>query len=529
MKRFGLVAVAIVLVAGFAGGQTTAPTSYPSLQNLPPLWELVQTSEIKGARTTIHYETSIPGDALGLVQAFEAALGSPPSTQPTRDRPDQIIARVNEILGFEPDEEQREEQRRIVEIFSGARLSPEVIYLFKESTLKDYLKRGGSVPGGSYDPVEGHAKISIDWSTKAPRPTLIVLPVPDEATLAVATPVLQKVSGNMVDEGMVLHELIELSMMRRLRVDDPYYRWFSDGVANALAAQLLGELHGAQRAQDFLKAYDVEEYADLEKDVNLVYWLGLHREIQTPLRSESRLSYARYCYATFEAKRILDTHGLDKVKLILTKASPNEQNDSRMLFTAVQDVTGEDLRARMEAKYQRFGTREEGFAMYEAAVREAEKKRDNEGMLKNMLRMREVKGDVDVGIDTSCAMLLQRMSHLKDGDKIFADLIGAARSDRARVAVQKQFIVYSLEGQRYAIARSAIRDVLSGDPYFIPALTARMMDEYSSGDKDSAVRTAELILQRDINPTSQDTAAARRIKALQPAARPTRRPSGFEL
>jgi hypothetical protein len=147
--------------------------------------------------------------------------------------------------------------------------------------------------------------------------------------------------------GLAVHEVTELAIVTRLKPFDPYFRWFSDGFANALSAEILRRHFGADAAKAFLADYDPAPYADIQHQVNLAYWMGKSFEIAAPIESEKRLTNARYAYATFEARRLIDRHGLDIVQRVLRRAATQPTNDSRELFPAIEQVTGEDMRQRL--------------------------------------------------------------------------------------------------------------------------------------------------------------------------------------
>ena len=159
--------------------------------------------------------------------------------------------------------------------------------------------------------------------------------------------------------------------MLRAKPTDPYWRWFSDGFANAITAVLLEKHLGKASADEFIKDDDLGQYRDLEQEVNLRYWMmGTYFPYVTeaPVETEGKFLHARYAYSFFEAKRLIDANGIDCVRKILDRIAAKQSRTTADLLAVIKDVTGQDLGPRL-ALYQTFDTAEQGIPKYTALRR----------------------------------------------------------------------------------------------------------------------------------------------------------------
>ncbi|MGB2823512.1 MAG: hypothetical protein WBF17_21210, partial [Phycisphaerae bacterium] len=381
-----------------------------------------------------------------------------------RERSDRAVERVNEIVGFSPSEKEQARQRAFLLGFldtadKAMRLTRPgrkvTIYIVTRKTSKDYLRKGGKLPGFRYDKATDTATYEFSMGSKVPnggRPGGVELAIPvtpDGAEEEVA--MFLAAAGRMrssTSAGMALHELAEITILgHRLKPLDPYFRWFSDGFANAIAIHVLRDVVGGPVAAEFAEAFDVREYADLEKRINLLYWLAADFCVKTPLDSQRRLEYARYNYATREALGLIDRHGMGCVAGILEKACKNASgNSSRNLISAVKEVTGEDVEKRF-LRYQSFKTKAEGLKHHQAAFSAAIARKDYAEALAALLRVHELQGTVVPALHGTAARLLFRMGHEAAGDRAIldhAELCKRRGLKEAHVAMHMAFIHYAL-------------------------------------------------------------------------------------
>lgn len=442
---------------------------------------------------------------------------------------DDIVAEVNRIVGVSEEDFPKDKQKEMMEFFltRTSRLFGMVekatVYLAKQETIKDHLRKGGELPSFAYDRENDIAnyRFELAFSTSSPAAEVSVSIPYAVRGLEEMEEDLESQFGALDDMVQVkysvaFHELAEVAILKRLRAPDPYFRWFSDGSANAIAERLLRKYFSEDAAKGFAATYETSEYSDIEKEVNLYYWMGLAFCIKTPLESEESLSHARYAYATLEAERLAKKHGIEAVKKILDKVCEEPTRDSRNLVAAVKEITGEDVEERFK-RYQTFTTREEGIKKYATGFTEAMKQKDYEGALTNLLRIQEVRGP-DLRDYSNAAYLLFRMGHEELGDKAIEDhleLLEDRGLEEMHLVVQKLFIEYAFKCGNVAKAQEIAEAVLGKDPDFVPALAIRIGRLGRAGKIAEAKEAARRVLELDKNPDSSLRKLAEKVLSIE--------------
>ncbi|MHC4566422.1 MAG: hypothetical protein ACYTE3_11740 [Planctomycetota bacterium] len=471
-------------------------------------------AELPGA--TLYYERQLGEHVEAfrrLYEQFRADQAEQKSIiQGLLDTGDEILAEVNRIVGWAPNEKEQADQRKILN--SLVAKSPQILdakkelrfYLVTQATTKDHLRKGGSLPNYTYDKVTDSAAYSPQLLDEGPAGGIeFALPVKEPQSCEKD---VQAIFSMLVDMtpgcGMLLHEVVEIAILARLRPVDPYFRWFSDGFANAIAFRLLEKHLGTEAAQQFAAGYDVARYADLETHINLYYWMGLGCCIETPLETEKRLNFARYAYATLEADRLIERHGLDCVRRILDKADKGKANSSRNLFPAVKEVTGEDLEKRFR-RYQTFETKEDGLKRYAEQHNAALDRKDYTEALPALLRMLELRGLEDPRFYSNSALFLYRMGHEAMGDRAIldhADFCKRRGHTAVHIIMHKLFLDYALKCRNLEKAVPSAREVMKTEPEYVPAMVVEMLRVGTEGDTAGARVIGRRILELEKNPKS---------------------------
>ena len=499
-------------------------------------WRAFDLTSVTVSGLTLRYEKSLESRIDSIRAKLSAFLKEESKSfaqvDLLRTKSDLIIERVNKIVGLSPNQKQKAEQRRIFSYFldKSIRLATPgrkmTVYLVTTESTKDYLRKGGTLPGFSYDKAKdkAHYKFAIRYKSgdkKDRKDTYIVIPVMAdraEKQFSLSLTSLKRSRDGLT--GLSLHELIEVTMLSfRLKPPDPYFRWFSDGFANAITIRVLGEFVGKQTSVRFANLYDISKYAGLEKEINLLYWMGLEYCIKTPLESEKRFDYARYCYATHEAVRIINKHGIECVSKILDKACKNERrNDSRNLIPAVKEVTGEDIEKRF-LRYQTFKTKAEGIKRYDESFNAAIKRKDYAKALVALLRIHELQGIGNPRRYNSAAHLLFHMGHEAAGDRAILDFADFCKDHGLKDVhglMHAYFIDYARKCGNLRKAAPSSEIVLKSEPEYVPALAVRMLKLADSGDTAEAVKIARRILKLDSNPKSPWRRMAEKVQKAQP-------------
>jgi hypothetical protein len=272
----------------------------------------------------------------------------------------------------------------------------------------------------------------------------------------------------------------------------------------------LREHAGENVAKDFAALRPAERYAELEKKLNLAWWMGEDVEIDTPLASERRLAQARLAYAVREAQRMLDAYGAGSLPAVLDVISQQRLRGSEGLFRAIRGVTGEDVQPALHA-YDDFENRDAGIQRYQSEFEAAMDAEDSARALTNLLRLYELRGPGNLKYYGQAAYLLQRLGQPAAADRVFLKATAALEARglaEALLELQQEFVLYALAWDRPTVAAEAAETVLEGKPDYVPALLVRalrLMDEGKSLEaKAAAQRVLELAPADD--QTSRDTA-----------------------
>jgi hypothetical protein len=480
-----------------------------------PSWKALDLASAELPGATLHYERQLGEHVRAFRRIYEQFRADQAERerriQGLLDKADEILDEINQIVGSSPNEVEQADQREVFSSFltKGRRFidaKQELrIYLVMKATTKDYLRKGGSLPNFTYDKVTDTIKYYFPLFEKIrARDLEIALPVEGPQScekeiraffsmLSESTPVLC---------GGTFHEVAELAIFSRLRPFDPYFRWFSDGFATAIAIRLLRKHLGAEAAQQFAAGNDVARFADLEKHINLYYWMGLGYCIETPLETEHRLNLARYAYATLEADRLIERQGLGCVRRILDKVDTGKGNSSRNLFPAVREVTGEDLEKRFR-RYQAFETKEDGIKHYAEQNNAAIARKDYAEALPALLRILELRGLKDPRFYSNSALILYRMGHEAMGDRAIlkhADFCKRRGSTAAYIIMHKLFIDYALKCSNLKKAEPSAQEVMKIEPEYVPAMAVGMLRVGKEGDTERAHVIARRILELEKDP-----------------------------
>jgi len=322
---------------------------------------------------------------------------------------------------------------------------------------------------------------------------------------------------------LLAHELIEvLIITKRLRPQYPHWRLFSDGCANAITFEILKKYAGPEVAAEFVADFDVNQYKDIEKEINLMYWMGAGYCIETPLGYEERLRQARYAYSMYEAKRIIESHGMDIVCKILDEFCSRQSKNSRDLFQAIEAVTGEDIEKRLR-RYQTFESREQGLAKYNSRYSATKVENDAEGKVTSLLRCVELLdsqySNISLLMRVRISWELAEIGYEKASYEALhkcIQLISSGGMPYARERAMDAFVIYSLRANKPCKAKTVADAILKWYPEHMPSLTVRMKCWSDSGQLEKAKTLAKKIMDLEEDPTSPAYKAALEVIAADP-------------
>ena len=488
-------------------------------------WEQLNLSSTSISGTKIYYEKSLEQKLSVFENKYKQFLAEKENIKIIATKKKQIIAEINIILGItEPDiEKQDKALTGLLETFSFEKA---IFYIVLQDTTKDFLSEGGRLPNFTYDKADNTVTYNPEFeATSEDGPDenfeiafLVTSEETFEKNISLIFQVLQKIVGS--DKlSIAIHEVVESNLLNRAKPTDAYWRWFSDGFANAITIEILKKYAGAEIADEFAKAYYISDYKGLEKEINLRYWMGLNFCIKTPLEYENELSLARYAYATQEAQRLIEQHGIDCVRKIIDKMLTKNTRTAQDILQAVNEVTGENMQQRF-GHYQTFESRQDGLAKYGSLFNTAVEKKDYEQMLVNLLRSLELQESQLSPTGLQCykeiALLLFKLGHKEAGDDAMHNCIELFKNTGMPVAHQaamEAFIIYAFSCKNAAKARVVAEELLKSKPNHLLALTVQMVVHAEDGRLSEAKQIANKVINLDKNEQSPSYRTATQILA----------------
>jgi len=488
--RFVQIGVVLGVIAGAAAGAFAGDAAAAKAGGTQAGWERLNLAETTLAGTKVYYEKVLEPNLPAFERGLTRFLAGRDKLTEFVARRQEIIADINRILGAtDPNTEmQTKALVRFATMFAQVKVT---FYVARSGTIKDFLRSGGQLPNFSYDRASDVAtynpRINVPEGAAPPETYDFCIPIlPDrEFSQYVASvfDVLREFTGPNI-LGLATHEVTEMTLVRRARPTDAYWRWFSDGVANVITIGLLEKYVGKEAAEQFAHGFDPNEKQGLADQVNLRYWMLANYCVYTtdgPVKAESQMERARYAYATTEVRRLIDAHGIGCIRDILDRIVPKERRDGSDLLQVVKEVTGEDMESRL-ARYQTFETREQGLKKYGEAFKAASAQDNSEQMFVNVVRAMELRGSgpsfEHLKSFLNAALLLHRMGHDEAVDTVMQRMIELYSQDsvvNGRYAAAEAFVFYALNCDQPQKARKMADEVLQRAPEHVPSLVVKML------------------------------------------------------
>jgi len=492
-------------------------------------WERLGLRATTVGGMTVRYEKALEPN----LPVFERELAK---LAADRDRLADILARRREIIadihrilgvtGADPGEPEKTFQE-MAGLFARTKLT---FYLARTITIKDFLRQGGQLPDFRYDRADDSvtydARLHRQAGEQPPETWDLWIPIaPDKAfelQIGMVSQFAQGLGSGMAT--VAIHEITEMTLLQRARPTDPYWRWFSDGFANAITSVLLEKHAGKEATQELVRGYDPVKYQDLVREINLRYWMlgnyGLYVS-NVPVKAESRILYARYTYALLEAQRLIERHGLDCVARILDRIAARDGRGGRDLLAAIEDATGDDLEPRLR-QYQDFATVQEGGSKYAAAGKAAAEKKDEESLFVSLMRSMELRGDVFsqryLQDFLNGALLLFWLGHEEAADEAMQNCLKLYSRDsvpQGREAALEAYVRYALNSHKPQKAEQMADELLAKAPEHVMALVVKMRSSLEDGNRAQAQDYARRV-QRLSPEASAPYRAAAQILAVDP-------------
>jgi len=503
-RRLALTLVGVCLVAGASSGQSSSPAA----DTEPAGWEQLNLSRTTLAGVTVWYEKALEPNLPIFERQLKTFLAKREEMAGILGKRDAIVTDINRILGADDADAQKQAEAltKLARTFSELQVT---FYLVGMTTTKAFLRTGGRLPGFSYDAETDMAtynpEIHVPQGAKPPERFDLCIPIAPDKPFGEYIAIVFDMFGEILGAGMLdvaIHEVTEMTLLKRARPTDPYWRWFSDGFANAITHRLVGKYMGRAAAEQFAATFDPAQSEDLREEINLRYWmLGNFcvLVVNIPVPAEARVLHARYRYATSEARRLVDKHGIECVTAILENICAKQSRTSDDLLEAIREVTGEDMERRLR-RYQSFQEPQEGIHAYSEAFNAAAKQKDYEQVYVNLMRVMELRSDVfsmnNLLNFKNAALLLLKMDHEKAADQAMQnalDLFSRNADGKGRQAALEMQVVYAIECQRPQKAEEAAAELLAADPNHVLSLAVKMLVELRAGHLTEAQGLARKI------------------------------------
>jgi len=383
--------------------------------------------------------------------------------------------------------------------------------LVTQTTTKDYLRAGGKLPDFEYDKETDTVSYrSLLWSDPKSFGNLqLTLPLPspeslEKEGLQMIEALTKEVFNSKSRMVLAIHEVAEILIYQKIEPKGPYWRWFTNGFANAITYEILKKHASRADADYFAKLYDTAEYKDIEREINLQYWMKAQYcplQMGRPIDYEQRISLARYAFATYEARRLIDANGIECVTAIANKLCEKPSRTTDDLLAAIKHATGRDMAERF-ARYQTFETAEQGQSKYAPVYNEAFDAKDPRKMLTNLLRTMELQGtsnpDNLLRNWSTIASLLFQMGFEQEADlamKQLIELFDNPLLPNGRYAALERFMAYALACRKPQKASDVAEEFLKFDPKNPVALTVRMLMLRDIKEMQKIARTIQSLVK----------------------------------
>ena len=313
------------------------------------------------------------------------------------------LAAINQLLGRDPDPALRQLQTRIFATFvdslgfrfaAGDRLRVTVV---TTAHAKAHLRAGGTLPHTTYDAATDRGSIKYRFTANAKQAMatvedLIVMVRPGGPVLTAGDPWFE-MAADAPDDALLLalHGVAEFTLAQAWieRRVDPHWRWFSVGLAYAIALRAMDEAGQHDAAEAARRHLSTAPVAELRRNANLRYWLEQTHQPAIDGYGEDRLNQARAAFALDEIERLIVAHGTEWIAKVAADLNQSPTPGSRAIIASIQRHTGEVMDERLD-EYQSFATAEDGKAHYSHQVENALRRQNFAAALPPAIRELEI-------------------------------------------------------------------------------------------------------------------------------------------
>ncbi|MBN1973063.1 MAG: tetratricopeptide repeat protein [Sedimentisphaerales bacterium] len=501
-------------------------------QTEPNNWDKLNLSSTTIAGAKVYFEKSFEPNLPFFEETYKQFLEQKKKIEIIKSERKQITTDIFSILGIKDVNTLSQEKTfsDIVDILTSINLQP--LYLVKKSTIKDFLKAGGQLPNFKYnkitDYVQYNPSVNVTSDSKIPGNLEFAFVIESSETfeedIKKDSEIFNFMSGGIICGG-IIHEFTELSLLIRVKSSDPYLRWFSDGVANSVAYELVKKYMGEEDANNFISKYDVNKYEDIKKEINLQYWMASNFCILSdikPTEIDERFSIARYAYATYEIQNLIRKYGLECIGKIIDEITTQASRTGADLLIAIRNVTGEDMYLRMGV-YQDFRKRQEGIDKYGKIYNEAKSRKDYEQMIISLLRAHELRSlsNIQLYIQdyTLVSIYLFKIGLDKEAESTMSNCMefcSMLSLENKRELALNAYIVYAFGCDQALKASKQAEELLKLSPDNPDALAVKVFICLENNQPDEAIELAKKIIKQTKDKKSIGYTVATSILSFDP-------------
>ena len=284
-----------------------------------------------------------------------------------------------------------------------------------------------------------------------------------------------------------LYHLIHKTIRDRKLSIDPRSRWLIDGLADFTTATLLHEYLGKEAAHRYTTDRDPRAFGDIQKRLNLGYWMGSSRDVILPYDSERRLHAARIAFALTEVRNLILDHDPLVIRAIFDAAT------NQPLLDAVVQITGQDLKDRLP-RYQSFSSAPKALAHHLQALNEARRAGEADQAVIHAKRVMEWRRRYNLKEYMLIALLLHEAGKTDAALATIQQRIRTATNDADRLTYLLLLVEYAMLWEQPAMAYQAAELALDIEPDSPIALVVSMHHQHEIGKLIQAKVTAERIV-----------------------------------
>ncbi len=141
------------------------------------------------------------------------------------------------------------------------------------------------------------------------------------------------------------HEFTELHLVTVKRMQAQDTRWFRDGLADYIAYKTASALHPP--TAQYMRDGRMEAYDEIGRSADLLSWIGTGEKASSRRAAGHTGGSGQYAAAMLFFEDLVEEYGEEIIRQTLEATSQYSRVNSETLLRIMTDLTGEDMRARI--------------------------------------------------------------------------------------------------------------------------------------------------------------------------------------